>query len=959
MADYHGMRWFKCDFQVQTPEDGANWADNDSRLGEPRRPLVASQPDADGRVGPNVPDESRIQDVARTYLRRCHQLGLELIGVTDHNFSQKTEPRDWFLTHLVEQNKSVARELGREPLYILPGFEVDIGYHVLCLFDPAKRLSHVWRVNTLLTKLGLAENQRFRAGQPEPLRLAQENVSLKRLLEIVQDEHKGIVIAAHADQNDGILSQARNIADYQNPGLMAVEVTANPPTQPYLDIINGRNQHWSRKERHPAYVMSSDAKSLSVDEQGRRRPNALGYRHTWVKMSKPSVEALRQAFLDPRSRVRLLGGRPSDAQSHPRITRISVSGASFLADQDISFAENLNCIIGGRGSGKSSLLEYMRFAIGMEDQFVPEGDSSLDRKRIQLKESISQPGAEVRVSFQAESGVPDTLVYVPSNPPATQRRIEGRDVADLQTVVRQLQAQFFSQGELSRMTGEGRGQAQVLALLDASSGAALIELKARERDIQSRLKTLFQARRDEKRLVDEINVATQEAVELERQLKAREAVQGDSTKNQLALQARRFLDDFLNTCEADTKQVLNIVVALESPNVVLPGDAENWPSSEWFADAVQKVGEARRQLAREVSEALRRFEETLAKTVGADAAQAAYAAIQADQDRFRAACAEKGIQPNDIARLQELEEARQAKLKFIEERQRELADIKRLVDEFEAALTELHDVWRAQFNVRSQTAEAIQGAVASQTVRVTTAFMTDRASFAAEWKRLAPRDGRGKVARRWDEIGDDLFTAWRNRGTEPSPWETIEACRADPRALPILYGEMTEDLQPAMLRHLDSEDVRPIWESVRITRVSDGIDVELLREDGSGAGTMSGTLSEGQRNTVLLNLILARGEGPIIIDQPEDELDSSFIYKTLVKALRATKNKRQLIVVTHNANLPVNADAEFIFALEAQGGRGRALAQGGLDRASVADAVLEIMEGSEQAFKRRSDKYHF
>jgi predicted ATPase len=108
-----------------------------------------------------------------------------------------------------------------------------------------------------------------------------------------------------------------------------------------------------------------------------------------------------------------------------------------------------------------------------------------------------------------------------------------------------------------------------------------------------------------------------------------------------------------------------------------------------------------------------------------------------------------------------------------------------------------------------------------------------------------------------------------------------------------------------------------------------------------------------------LNLILARGEGPIIIDQPEDELDSSFIYKTLVKALRATKNKRQLIVVTHNANLPVNADAEFIFALEAQAGRGRALAQGGLDRASVADAVLEIMEGSEQAFKRRSDKYHF
>ena len=105
--------------------------------------------------------------------------------------------------------------------------------------------------------------------------------------------------------------------------------------------------------------------------------------------------------------------------------------------------------------------------------------------------------------------------------------------------------------------------------------------------------------------------------------------------------------------------------------------------------------------------------------------------------------------------------------------------------------------------------------------------------------------------------------------------------------------------------------------------------------------------------------MLARGEGPIVIDQPEDELDSSFIYRTLVRDLRAAKSKRQLIVATHNANLPVNADAEQIYALEARAGRGVARAQGGLDRKHVAEAVLDIMEGSEQAFKQRSEKYHF
>lgn len=960
MDDYQGMRWLKCDFQVQTPEDSAHWGDEDSRLAEPRRPMVQPAPDENGVVGPAVPDERRLQDVAQTYLRRCHELGLELIGVTDHNFSQKTDKRDWFLTHLIEQNKAVARELGREPLYILPGFEVDIGYHVLCLFGPARKASHVWRVNKLLCKLGLDENERFRQGRPMPLRRNGAYVSLKELIELVQEQHKGIVIAAHSDQNDGLLSDARYMEDFKNQKLLALEVTSNPPAKRILDIIEGRDKAWARSDCHPAYVMSSDAKSLKQDKHGAPTANSLGYRYSWLKMSKPSVEALRQAFLDPQSRIQLLGARPSDAQTHPRITSISVRGAKFLEDQEVVFSEGLNCIIGGRGSGKSSLLEYLRFAIGLDQATALDKTSALGRKREQLKESLSLAEAEVRVSFQAEGGVADTLVYRPSNSPDLQRRIDGREVDDLQTVLRQLRVQFFSQGELSRMTGGGGGQAQVLALIDASSGAPLAELQARERELQVGLKALFQATRDEKRLNAEIKVASQEAVELERQLQARAAVQGDSTRDQLARQANRFLDDLFSGAEQDKKAIAELIETLTTPANVLPEAAKDWPAAAWFSDSMQGVNNARQALAQELRQALQRYEDTLAKSVGTNAAMPAREAIQAAQEQFKAACAEKGIQPSDIARLQELEEAREGKLKLVEDRQLELAQVKRMADEFPGTLSSLHDIWKQQFELRKETAEAIQASVASQTVRVTTAYMQDKASFIAEWSRLAPRDGRGKLARRWEELGDDLFTSWMKRGTEASPWETVEAGRTDANA--IMYftgGPLGDDLQPALLEHVDSNDVRPIWEAVRVTRISDGIDVELLRDDQSTAGTMSGALSEGQRNTVLLNLMLARGDGPIVIDQPEDELDSSFIYKTLVKDLRATKQKRQLIIATHNANLPVNGDAELIYALEARDGKGKTLAEGGLDRAPVARAVLDIMEGSEQAFKRRSEKYHF
>ncbi|NLZ11109.1 MAG: AAA family ATPase [Alcaligenaceae bacterium] len=959
MDNYEGMRWFKCDFQVQTPEDGAHWGDDDTRLPEPRRPLCPPEPDANGVVGPSQPDENRLQDVTRTYLRRCHEVGLELIGVTDHNFSQKTNERDWFLTHLVEQNKPVARELGRKPLYILPGFEVDIGYHVLCLFEPATKVSHVWRVNRLLCKLGLDENERFRQGRPMPLRRRGANVSLKELIELVQDEHKGIVIAAHADQNDGLLIDPRHMEDYKNNKLWALEVTANPPAKRFLDIIQGRDKAWARSDCHPAYVMSSDAKSLKLDEQGMPVANSLGYRYSWLKMSKPSIEALRQAFLDPLSRVRLLGERPSDALAHPRIRKVVVTGAKFLDDQEVHFSEGLNCVIGGRGSGKSSLLEYIWFALGLDTDAAvyEEEDRALQRKRKQLKDSLPA-GSEVRVTFEITNGVSDTLVYQPGRADGPERWLDGRNVADLKTVLRQLHLQFFSQGELSRMTSGGQGQAQVLSLIDSAIGAPLLELNARERHLKARLETLFKNIRDASRLKVELDEARQETVEMERQLQAREAVKEDAKLNQLALEARRYLQRMQDADAPYVQAIEQVLADLTKPFDVLPPNSVRWPNAEWFSTTSEHVQKARAGLAGAIEQALSNYKQSMESYLGAEAVQPTLDAVSALQARFLAICAERGVREEDITRMQDLEENRQARLRLVEELKNRLSEVQKQADNFPLVLDELHTVWKAQFDSRSETAAAIQSSVASQTVRLAISYMTDEASFKTAWNRLAPTDKRAKLARRWDEIGEDFFRSWRQRAGA-SVWETVEAVRHDPGLLQIFVTPGFEELHQPLFAHLDSENVRPLWESVRLSRVSDGIDVQLLRDDGSVAGSMTGALSEGQRNTVLLNLMLARGDGPIVIDQPEDELDSSFIYRTLVRDLRAIKGKRQLIVATHNANLPVNADAEQIYALEARDGRGKVLSQGGLDRKNVAQAVLDVMEGSEQAFKRRSEKYHF
>jgi ABC-type lipoprotein export system ATPase subunit len=153
---------------------------------------------------------------------------------------------------------------------------------------------------------------------------------------------------------------------------------------------------------------------------------------------------------------------------------------------------------------------------------------------------------------------------------------------------------------------------------------------------------------------------------------------------------------------------------------------------------------------------------------------------------------------------------------------------------------------------------------------------------------------------------------------------------------------------------------------LQLWRTPDRVRIELFRQDGSPVGELEeGRLSIGQRCTAVLGLVLAADEVPVIIDQPEEDLDNEFIFGELVPLLRKVKERRQVIVVSHNANIPVNGDAELVVALEIRDARGcqkqvsGQVAVGGIDRSEVKRAVEDIMEGSEEAFRRRFEKYGF
>jgi ABC-type cobalamin/Fe3+-siderophores transport system ATPase subunit len=117
-------------------------------------------------------------------------------------------------------------------------------------------------------------------------------------------------------------------------------------------------------------------------------------------------------------------------------------------------------------------------------------------------------------------------------------------------------------------------------------------------------------------------------------------------------------------------------------------------------------------------------------------------------------------------------------------------------------------------------------------------------------------------------------------------------------------------------------------------------------------------LSDGQKHTILLTIaMLAESNLPLVIDQPEDDLDNAFIFDSVVSTLRSVKERRQVIVVTHNANIAVLGDSELILPMRRSGDKGTVADRGSIDRTETKKSVQAILEGGELAFRRRQEIY--
>jgi len=939
---YRGARFYRCDLHMHSQADTSHW----------RGPRMETIP-------------AQMRAAAEAYIRRCYEAGLEVIAVTDHNFASKS-----FIPLLRKAIEQLSGEFGYE-IVLFPGFEfkadVGKGVDVLAIFDPDLDLDSI---DHLLTECGVPP-PRFVNNRP--------NKSTKRLpdiLEVVQRKDpkgamKGLVILPHSQSDSGIFDKEK-IADwlqaeeFRNPDLYCIEIPKPPEemSEGWQRLLgNGPDcdPQW-RRSRPIACIMSSDAKAMTA---GTPPGHYIGFRHTWMKMSRPSIEALRQACLDPESRIRLGDQRPEEGYTYPRIRSLAVRGAAFLRDQEIVFSPNLTTVIGGRGTGKSTVVEYLRVATGQETALRGEEPWKNFQK---LRQTIRDATIlSVRLEKEGQSF---SIESAGGKPPVV---TEGPAIPDL---ARFLPVRVLSQKEIYAIA-EDRGARR--RLVDDLVRRELDEVARREEDLIREIKNLNEQIASLPELREREKALETERRDLEVRLARLKALEAPLARWKGRLAEERFFRGLQEEAAAIARSLREATEQAAFTVTTLGSELAEAPSHDLTRTMADDADQLVAQLKQQIETAILVFERQVSALLSQSDVHAWRQSLEAERaefERLRKDLAEQGTDPDLYLTYQ----------RGLREKEVQLTELKKRIEGIEALkerrdgreepggkhqpglMDTLHLLWRQATEARQEAASRLTGAVPTTAsgqpfVQVSVEPFGDELAFLERFRQEI-RDRRRISEGDWDEFMQAVFGGARKGDTPTSPTSTLAVWtsrlrqRQRPEGCPWKVGDRRIDVILEWLTDGRLADLQ-LW------RTPDQVRIQLFRQDGSLVGDLEGPLSVGQRCTAVLGLVLAADEAPVVIDQPEEDLDNEFIFVELVPLLRRVKERRQVIVVSHNANIPVNGDAELVVALAIQSGRGCQKevdgkpAVGALDRWEVKRAVEDIMEGSEEAFRRRFEKYGF
>lgn len=935
-----GAHFYKCDFQVHTPRD-CNW-----------------------RGAAAITEDER-KAYAESLVLACRTKGINAIAITDHH--------DFVFFPYVkraasaEQNDTGNVYPKEEQLIVFPGLELTLSSppcQALLILDSTfpENLLH-----GVLTSLCITPNNESESRTAQVVPIPQAVISnFSELYDKLNnlDYTKGrFTVFPHVSDGGHKTVLRSGFSDfYKNMPCVGgyLESPISNLGRGNIDIINGKNREYGFKSI--AVIQTSDNRKATHED--------LGKHTTWIKWAEPTAEALRQACLAKESRI------SQDIPILPPvfITSLDVSNSKFLGRIYIEFNQQYNALIGGRGTGKSTILEYLRWGLCDQCPDFSKEDGELpnyqERRKKLIERTLLPFDATVQVSFikngiqhvvrrKAKAG--ELLLKIGNSEFETCSEDNIRNL---------LPVQAYSQKQLSSV---GVSSAELKRLVYSPIRQSLNDFELLFKNLHTDIRSCYDKRNQSKLLQKEIHRNELELKSVVEQVEnLRKNLQGISEADRKTIEVHesysvmeQLVENWSSELSAASNSFGTLLSEVEGFPTPLPLNITFPAGSE---ELINKINNSVSQLFSEIRNQLTEIKQRLAE----------YGNVQNDFSTgkvlWEQLLQEHKQHYNSAKERSSSQQVTLNQISILEDRAKEIrkaiADKKQLqikLGDQEQLFMDLKGKWIATHKDKAdiiQTQCEKLSIFSDNNLRATLGRGKGTDSLNATLRSIVAGSNIRKdktdaictlVANTTNPINE-----WQEILTELEPLAFYDIENDSPDRFPstdklTAIGFTTSDLKklaekitPANyvdLFLIQLEDI-PIFEY----RTRDNDYIEFT------------DASAGQQATALIHVLLNQ-EGPtLIIDQPEDDLDNQMVTEIAELVCKSKKN-RQIIFTSHNANIVVNGDSELVaccdYRVAGDQSNGEIKTVGAIDIAAIRDEVTKIMEGGEKAFRLRKEKYGF
>lgn len=846
-------------------------------------------------------------DYNQKLLEVCLEESIKVVGIADHGN--------------VDSVVKIKETFNAQGVIVFPGFEIASSekIHLVCLYPEDTSLQ---TLNNYLYEFDIDSSNGTKPSTK----------SADFILSTVKDKG-GFVYAANCTDDSGVLKQKLNNI-WKNPNLHAAQIPTSLEAlkeqgdQANHQILLNKNPDYKR-EKNIAIINAKDIE----DPETLRKENAT----CLVKMSTPCFSSFKLAFSDSESRVRL----NSDIKEkyYSRIESVRFVGG-FLDGIHINYSEHLNALIGGRGTGKSTLIEAIRYVLNIE----PISKEIKAQHLKVIKQNLGSGFAELTVKSAVKHGKLYKISRRYGESPIV--KDESRAVSTFSPRDLLPNIEIFGQNEIHEIAKESSEQ---LKVVERFLNTDKIE---QESGISTVKESLVTTRNNIADLTSSVSSLESDVEDL----KAHE--EDENRYKELGIDQQLKL---LPIVESERSTFKTVAEKMDTLKKALKEFYESIPFGDFITEELIK-GFPDKKIFEDAKLVLSELKDNINKSI--------------EKIEFDSESSQQKIDLLD----KELQESIQKQEESITKEFKKLAPVEGLTGK--KIGEQYRDLIKNIERLKPKRAELVteQGKLDKEIAKRQTLLSdlsekkTSRATAFEKGVKQLNRKLKGNIKVNYSAEKDRLGLiklivsyhlpdvaegrlSWMKGVEEFSAPLFAETIKKGSDALLEKNWGMTSTTADRLSK-ISNKQIMEIEEF----KIDDLVSIELnVSSSDEPLYKKLDLLSTGQQCTALLHMLLLDNQDPLLLDQPEDNLDNAFIAERIVTQVRDAKLTRQFIFATHNANIPVFGDAEWIGVLESTNENATLPIQnqGSIDQPNIQNLAAKILEGGEDAFNRRKEKYGF